>query len=73
MKMEGAESEDIFDSLFDVGVEKFLLEKYLLEFLEEYDSKHLNQIDEDFDDHPDNDGLKNIIRDKGMQNLNNDN
>ena len=32
----------------------------------------VNQIDKYFDDYPDNDGLKNIIRDKGMQNLNND-
>ena len=29
-------------------------------------------IDEDFDDYPDNDGLKNIIGDEDMQNLNND-
>ena len=31
-----------------------------------------SSIDEDFDDYPDNDGLKNIIRDEDMQNLNND-
>ena len=60
MKVDGAESE-IFDCLFDIGAEKFLSEerkKYLLELFEEYDPEHLNQIDEDFDDQPDNDGLK---------------
>ena len=30
------------------------------------------QLDEDFDDYPDNDVLQNIIGDEGMQNLNND-
>ena len=35
------------------------------------DQEHL-QFEEDFDDYPDNDGLEDIIRDKGMQNLNND-
>ena len=73
--MDGVESEDIFDYLFNIGARKFLSEKgkkYLLELFEEYDQEHLNQIDEDFDDYPDNDGLKNIIRDEGMQNLNND-
>ena len=74
MKVDGAESKDIFDYLFDGGAEKFFSEegkKYLLELFEEYDREHLNQIDEDFDDYPDNDGLKNIIGDEGMQNLNN--
>jgi len=46
--------------------------QYLLKLFEEYDPEHLNQTNEDFDDYPDNDGLKNIIGDKGMQNLNND-
>ena len=67
MKMDGAESEDIFDYLFDVGVGKFLSEngkKYFLELFKEYDPKHLNQIDEDFDDYPDNDDLENIIGDE---------
>jgi len=32
----------------------------------------MGQFDEDFDDCPENNGLKDIIRDKGMQNLNND-
>jgi len=75
MKVEGAESEDIFNYLFDVGARTFLSEKgkkYLLELFEEYDSEHLNQIDEDFDNYLDNEGLKNIIGDEGMQNLNND-
>jgi len=74
MKVDGGESKDIFDYLFDVGAEKFLSEegkKYLLKLFEEYDQEHLNQIDEDFDDYLDNDCLKNIIRDECMQNLNN--
>ena len=61
MKVDDAESEDIFDYLFDIGVRQFLSEEeknYLLELFEEYDPEHLNQIDEDFDDQPDNDGLK---------------
>jgi len=68
-------SEDIFDYLFDVGGEKFLSKKgkkYLLELFEEWDPEHLNQLDEDFYDYPDNDSLEDIIGDKGMQNLNND-
>jgi len=38
MKVNGAESKDIFDYLFDVGAEKFFSEnekKYLLELFEE--------------------------------------
>jgi len=69
MKVEGAISEDIFYYLFDVGAEKFLSKKekiYLLELFEEWDPKHLKQIDEDFDDYLDNDGLENIIGDGGM-------
>ena len=75
MKVDGAESEDIFDNLFDVGAGKFLSQegkKYLLELFEEYDPEHLNQINEDFDEYPDNDGLEDIIGDEGMQNFNND-
>jgi len=75
MKVDGAESEDIFDYLFDIGAGKFLSEegnKYLIELFEEYDPEHLNQINEDFDEYPDNDGLKDIIGDEGMQNLTND-
>ena len=75
MKVDGAELEDIFDYLFDIGAEKFLSKegkKYLLELFQEYDPKHLKEINEDFDEYPDNDGLKNIIGDEGMQNLNND-
>ena len=75
MKVEGTVSEDIFDYLFDVGGGKFLSEngkKYLLELFEEWDSEYLKQIDEDFNDYPDNDGLEDIIGDEGMQNLNND-
>jgi len=76
MTVDGAESEDIFCYRFDVGAGKFLSEegkKYLLVIFEEYDPEHLNQINEDFDDYLDNDGLEDIIRDEGMQNLNNDN
>ena len=75
MKVDGAVLEDIFDYLFDVGAEKFLSEKgkkYLLELFEEWDPEHLKQIDEDFDNYPDNDDLEDIIGDEGMQNLNND-
>ena len=74
MKVEGAVSEDIFDYFFNVGAGKFLPEKgkkYLLELFEKWDLEHL-QLDEDFDDYPDNDGLEYIIGDKGLQNLNND-
>jgi len=74
MKVEGAVLEDIFDYLFDVGTGKFLSEKekkYLLELFEKWDQEHL-QFDQDFDDYPDNDDLEDIIRDEGMQNLNND-
>ena len=75
MKVDGAESEDIFDYLFDIGAGKFLSEeekKYLLELFEEYDPEQLNEINEDFDEYPDNDNLEDIIGDEGMQNLNND-
>ena len=76
MKMDGAESENVFDYLFDVGAEKFLSKnrkKYFLELFEEYDPEHLKQINEDFDDYSDNDDLKDIIGTEGIQNLNNDN
>ena len=56
MKVDGAESKDIFNYLLDVGAEKILSEngkKYLLELFEEYDPEHLNQINEDFDDYLD--------------------
>ena len=75
MKVQGATSVDVFDYLFDVEVAKFLSEKgkkYLLELFEKWDPEHL-QFDEDFDDHPNNDGLEDVIGDEGMQNLNNDN
>ena len=45
--------------------------KYLLELFQKWDPEHL-QLDEDFDDYPDNDGLEDIIGDEGMQILNND-
>ena len=72
MKAEGAKSEDVFDYLFDVGVGKFLLEKgkkYFHKLFEKWDPQHLH-VDEDFDEYMDNDGLKNIIGNEGMQNLN---
>jgi len=68
MKVDGVVSGDILDYLFDVGAEKFLSKKgkkYLLELLEEWNSEHLKQL-EDFDDYPEKDDLKNIIRDEGM-------
>ena len=74
-KVERAVSEDIFDYLFDVRAEKFLLakgKKYLVELFEKRDPEHLKQLDKDFEDYLDNNGMKNIIRDEDMQNLNND-
>jgi len=44
MKVNGAESEDIFNYLFDIEVGKFLSDegkKYLIELFEEYDPEHL--------------------------------
>ena len=75
MKVDGTESEDILDYLSDIRAGKFLSEngkKYLLELFEEWDPEHLNQINEDFDDYSDNDGLEDIIGDEGMQNLSSD-
>jgi len=69
MKVDVAESEDIFDYLFDIGAGKFLSEewkKYLLDLFEKYDPEHLNEINEDFDEYPDNDGLEDIIGDEGI-------
>jgi len=48
MKVDGATSEDVFDYLFDLGVEKFLLEKgkkYLHELFEKWDPEHLENDD----------------------------
>ena len=42
-----------------------------MKLFEKWDPEHL-QLDEGFDDYPHNDGLKDIIGDEGMQNLNND-
>ena len=74
IKVERATSEDVFDYLFDVRARKFILEKekkYFLGVFEKWDLEHL-QFDKDFDDHLNNDGLKDIIREESMQNLNND-
>ena len=52
--------------IFDLGAEKFLLEKgkkYLHELFEKQNLQHLEN-DEDF-----NDGLEDNIGDEGMQNL----
>ena len=60
MKVEWAVSEDIFDYLFHVRSRKFLStkgKKYLLELFEKWDPEYLKQLDEDFDDYPDNDSL----------------
>jgi len=43
-----------------------------LNCLKNWNPEHLKQLDEDFDDYPDNDDLENIIGNEGMQNLNND-
>jgi len=74
MKVDRVVSEDIFDYLFDVGVGKFLSEtrKKISPWIEEWDLEHLKQLDEDFHDYLDNDGHEDIIGDKGIQNLNND-
>jgi len=72
MKVEWGTSVDVFDNLFDVGARKFLLEKrkkYLHELFEKWDLKHI-QLDEDFENYLDNDGLEDIIENKNMQNLN---
>jgi len=74
MKVEEAMPEDIFDYLFNVGVRKFLSakrKKYLTELFERWNLVHLKQLDEGFDDYLDNDGMKDIIGDKCMQNFNN--
>ena len=71
MKVEGVTSEDVFDYLFDVGVGKFLSEqeqRYLYELFERWNLKHL-QLNEDSNNYLDNDWLKDIIGDEGMQNL----
>ena len=72
MKVEDGISEDVLDYLFDVRAEKFLLEKgkkYLHELFKKWDPKHF-QLDKDFNDYLDNNGLEDIIEDEGMQNLN---
>ena len=67
MKVEGATSEYVFVYLLDVGAEYFLLENgKIYELFEKWDLGHLH-LDEDFDDYLDNDGLKDIIRDEGIQ------
>jgi len=68
MKVEGAALGDIFNYLFDVGVGKFLSKKgkkYLLELFKKWNPEHL-QLDEDFDDYLDNDGLEDIIGEEDM-------
>ena len=65
MKVEGSTLEDAFDYLFDIGAGKFLSKKgkkNLHELFENWDLEHL-QLDEDFDDYLDNEGLENIIGD----------
>jgi len=66
--VEETTSKDVFHYLFDVGVKKFLLEKrkrYFHKLFERWDLEHL-QLDEDFDNYLDNDGLEDITRDEGM-------
>jgi len=73
--VEGAVSKDIFNYLFWRGSWKILIrkrEEISPELFKEWDAEHLKQIDEDFEDYPDNDDLKNIIGDEGMQNINNE-
>ena len=71
LKIEGPTSEDVFDYLFNIRAEKFLLEKgkkFLYELFEKWNPKHL-QLDEYFNDYSDNNGLEDIIGDEDMQNL----
>jgi len=71
MRVERATLEDVFNYLFDCGAEKSLLEKgkkYFHELFKKWDPEHL-QLNEDFDDYLNNDGLGNIIREEGLQNL----
>ena len=71
-KKKRATYENVFDFLFDIGAWKFLSEKekrYLHELFERWDQEHL-QLDEVFNDVLDIDGLEDINRDEGMQNLN---
>jgi len=52
MKVEGTVSENIFDYLFDIGVEKVLIkerEKLTSSVIWEMRSEHLKQLNEDFD------------------------
>ena len=66
MKVDGANSEDVFDYLFDLGAEKFLSKKwkkYLHKLFEKRDLEHL-EIDED--------GLEDNIGEEGMRNLEDD-
>ena len=70
MKVEGAISEEIFDYLFKVGAESYLLEKekkYLC-----WKIGSIASWNEDFDDYLENDGLEDNVWDEGMQNLNMD-
>jgi len=63
MKVDGVTSKDVFDYLFNLEAEKFLLEKgkkYLHELFEKWDPEHLEN-DEDF-----NGGLEDNIEDEGM-------
>jgi len=63
MKVDGATSEDVFDYLFNLGAEKFLLEKrkkYLHELFDKWDPEHLEN-NEDF-----NDGFEDNIGYEGM-------
>ena len=74
MKVEGATLEDVFDYLFNVGIEKFLSrkwKKYLHELFKKWDPDHL-QLDEHFDDFLHNDRLEDIIGDEGKHKLNMD-
>ena len=66
MKVGGSTSEDAFDYLFNLGAEKFLLEKgkkYLHKLFQKWDPEHLKN-DEDF-----NNELEDNIGDEGMRNL----
>ena len=69
VKVDEVVSEDIFDYLFDVGARKFLSvkeKKYVFELFEKWDPEHLQQLDENFDHYPNNNGMEDIIGDEKL-------
>ena len=68
MKVDKTTLEDIFDYLFYIRARKFLSKKkkrYVHNLFEKWDPEHL-ELNNDFDDYIDNDGLEDIIGEEGM-------